>query len=395
MQQTHVTRRVTASILSMSLLTVMAGAAIAPALGIIKNHFATAPELLVQLIVSMPALMIIVTNVFFFGISRRFGSKAIATAGLLLYVASGAGCFFVDDINALLLMRALLGVSVGLIMPLSTGLLAYYFPPEQQAHLMGLSAAMNQMGGVVATLLAGMLAMVQWNYAFLVYLLGLIAVVMVWAWLPNARLGKQSRCAFQGKSVAQVPPLGNRHAALDDTVFHLSHQFCHHCQAAGGTLRPSSDHDYGGPRCGRILCWARFWVADAHAPGSHQVLCPIAFYFGLCCTGSPHCAHGATGFGLDRHGHGGGGALPQHHRQHQGWARLGHHSHAIALGCIISGAICVATHRHAIVEGSIRCWRHRQPLQGGNHYQRGVPCSGVGHPPLSKPSTRVSCGIPH
>ena len=48
-------------------------------------------------------------------------------------------------------------------MPLSTGLLAYYFPPEQQAGLMGLSAAMNQMGGVVATLLAGLLANIQWN----------------------------------------------------------------------------------------------------------------------------------------------------------------------------------------------------------------------------------------
>jgi hypothetical protein len=35
-------------------------------------------------------------------------------------------------------------------MPLSTGLLAFYFPPEEQARLMGLSAAMNQMGGVVA-----------------------------------------------------------------------------------------------------------------------------------------------------------------------------------------------------------------------------------------------------
>ena len=35
------------------------------------------------------------------------------------------------------------------------GLLAFYFPPEEQARLMGLSAAMNQMGGVVATLLAG------------------------------------------------------------------------------------------------------------------------------------------------------------------------------------------------------------------------------------------------
>ena len=83
-----------------------------------------------------------------------------------------------------------MGVSVGMIMPLSTGLLAYYFPPEEQAGLMGLSAAMNQMGGVVATFLAGMLAGISWNYAFLVYLLGLLAVVLVAANLPNERLPK-------------------------------------------------------------------------------------------------------------------------------------------------------------------------------------------------------------
>ena len=193
MEQTKVTKRVTATILSMSLLTVMAGAAIAPALGIIKAHFASAPDLLLQLIVSMPALLIIVTNGFFLPISRRLRTRAIATTGLLLYVVAGAGCFVVDDICTLLAMRALLGVSVGLIMPLSTGLLAYYFPPERQARLMGLSAAMNQMGGVVATLLAGLLATVEWNYAFLVYLMGLIAVMMVWLWLPDEQLGSANK----------------------------------------------------------------------------------------------------------------------------------------------------------------------------------------------------------
>jgi len=193
MKQNNVSKRVTATILSMSLLTVMAGAAIAPALGIIKAHFATAPHLLVQLIVSMPALLIILTNIVFLQLCRRVRTRVIATTGLLLYVAAGAGCFFVDDIHVLLTMRALLGVSVGLIMPLSTGLLAYYFPPEEQARLMGLSAAMNQMGGVIATLLAGLLATIQWNYAFLVYLIGLIAVVMVWLWLPDAQLGSTDK----------------------------------------------------------------------------------------------------------------------------------------------------------------------------------------------------------
>ena len=204
----EVSKKVTATILSMSLLTVMAGAAIAPALGIIKAHFADAPDLLVQLIVSMPALLIIITNLFFLPISRMLRTRAIATTGLVLYILAGAGCFFVNDIYTLLAMRALLGVSVGLIMPLSTGLLAYYFPPEEQAKLMGLSAAMNQMGGVVATLLAGLLATVEWNYAFLVYLLGLIALVMVYAWLPDEQLGSANKrgVPFEPKQLLKFHP---------------------------------------------------------------------------------------------------------------------------------------------------------------------------------------------
>ena len=208
MTKTNVSRRVTATILSMSLLTVMAGAAIAPALGIIKAHFSSAPDILVQLIVSIPALMIIVTNLFFLPLSRVLHTRSIATTGLILYVVAGAGCYFMEDICLLLAMRALLGVSVGLIMPLSTGLLAYYFPPEQQAQLMGLSAAMNQMGGVVATLLAGLLATIAWNYAFLVYLLGLIALVMVWLWLPDEQLDSANKrgVPFQPRQLLKFDP---------------------------------------------------------------------------------------------------------------------------------------------------------------------------------------------
>ena len=180
--------KLTWTVLSISLLTVMAGAAIAPALGIIRDQCAGAPDMLVHLIVSLPALFIIATNLLFPWLCGLLKTRTLALTGLLLYVVAGAGCFFVDNILMLLALRALLGVSVGMIMPLSTGLLAYYFPPERQAGLMGLSAAMNQMGGVVATLLAGLLADIQWNYAFLVYLMGLLAVVLVLLYLPNERL---------------------------------------------------------------------------------------------------------------------------------------------------------------------------------------------------------------
>lgn len=207
----QVNKKLTDTILSMSLLTVMAGAAIAPALGVIKEHFSTSPALLVQFIVSIPALLIIITNLFFLNISRHFGTRQIALAGLMLYVLAGAGCFLADDIYVLLTLRVLLGVSVGLVMPLSTGLLAYYYPPEQQAHLMGLSAAMNQMGGVVATLLAGLLAGIGWQWAFLVYLLGVFAIVMVVRYLPDEHLGSANKrgIPFQPRQLLKFHPSAN------------------------------------------------------------------------------------------------------------------------------------------------------------------------------------------
>ncbi|MDY6423386.1 MAG: MFS transporter [Bacteroidales bacterium] len=190
--------------LSISLLTVMAGAAMAPALGTIREHFSSSSDILIQFVVSLPALFIIITNLWFSYICRFFKTKTIAVVGLLLYVTSGSVAFFADNMVLLLILRSLLGISVGLIMPLSTGLLSFYFPPKEQAKLMGLAGAMSQMGGVIATMLAGLLANIAWNYAFLVYLLGLIALILVLAYLPNDRITAPGNISI--KSLSKFHP---------------------------------------------------------------------------------------------------------------------------------------------------------------------------------------------
>lgn len=200
----QISKKVTFTILSISLLTVMAGAAMAPALGTIKQHFADSSDILIQLIVSFPSLTIIITNFFFSYLCRFFKTKTLALIGLWLYTLSGSLAFFVDNIGIILLLRALLGVSVGLIMPLSTGLLAYYFPPDKQAKLMGLAASMSQMGGVIATLLAGLLSNIGWNYAFLVYLLGFVALIPVALFLPNERISASGNITM--KSLLRFHP---------------------------------------------------------------------------------------------------------------------------------------------------------------------------------------------
>ena len=75
-----------------------------------------------------------------------------------------------------------------MIMPLSTGLLAFYFEPAKQEKLMGLSSAMNQIGGALATLLSGLLAAINWRASFLVYLMGLISIVLCLIFLPADKI---------------------------------------------------------------------------------------------------------------------------------------------------------------------------------------------------------------
>lgn len=182
----------TMSILSLSLLTVMAGAAVAPALGVIQAHFVDCNQLFVQMIISVPALFIVITNFIFPKLCNVFGAKTLVLIGLLLYTLGGCAAGLFDNIFLVLLMRALVGVGVGIIMPLSTGLLSYYFSPEQQVGLMGYSSAMNQMGGVVATLLSGLLANLSWRASFLVYLMGLISMILCLMFLPNEKITQET-----------------------------------------------------------------------------------------------------------------------------------------------------------------------------------------------------------
>ena len=183
------------SILSLSLLTVMAGAAVAPALGVIQEYFADSSPVLVQMIISIPAIFIVITNSIFPRLCKKFGAKALTMIGLLLYTVGGciAGAF--SQIVLVLIMRAFVGIGVGIIMPLSTGLLSFYFPPEKQAKLMGYSSAMNQMGGVVATLLSGVLATISWRLSFLVYLMGFFSIILCVIFVPNDRIHRSEESA--------------------------------------------------------------------------------------------------------------------------------------------------------------------------------------------------------
>ena len=222
------------AILSLSLLTVMAGAAVAPALGLIQEYFAGTDRSLVQMIVSMPALFIAGTNLFLFKpLCKRFRARTLLIFGLSLYTAFGCLAGLFSNILMILVCRALVGVGVGIIMPLSTGLLSFYFTRDKQGPLMGYSSALNMMGGVVATLIAGGLAMISWRLSFMVYLLGLISIVLCIIWMPNDRIYDNSRKTKQSGLSGQYAPYILVMFVLSFTFFIYPASFAMECSSSG------------------------------------------------------------------------------------------------------------------------------------------------------------------
>ncbi|MBQ7757961.1 MFS transporter [Anaerotignum sp.] len=192
-------RNLTITILSLSLLTVMAGAAVAPALDYIKTYFSGVDQTLVQMIISIPSLFMALTNFIFPKLCKIFKARTLLLGGLALYVVGGCAAGLFSNIYIVLVFRAIVGIGAGIIMPMSTGLLSFYYTRDKQDRLMGYSSAMNQMGGVFATLVSGFLASFSWRASFLVYLMGVPCAVLVMMHLPNEKIaGNEKKKEAEG-----------------------------------------------------------------------------------------------------------------------------------------------------------------------------------------------------
>ena len=97
------------AILSLSMANALVGTGISPALGVIRQSFPDAPGVLVQMIVSLPSLMVIAVAIPFAWLSRRYSVRKLCAAGLVLFLAGGLMGGLASGIYPLVLTRILIG----------------------------------------------------------------------------------------------------------------------------------------------------------------------------------------------------------------------------------------------------------------------------------------------
>jgi len=84
-----------------------------------------------------------------------------------------------------LVFRALMGIGIGVLIPLTRGIIADLFTDHERVRMMGYSSAFNNLGGIIATVFAGLLTVYGWRYPFLVYMLAFVVLFLVIVYLPD------------------------------------------------------------------------------------------------------------------------------------------------------------------------------------------------------------------
>ncbi|MCC5877535.1 MAG: MFS transporter [Candidatus Sumerlaeia bacterium] len=156
-----------------SSLTVMAAASVAPALPAIGAHFHGTPALgmKLSLLITLPALMTAIFAPLCGWLSDRAGRRFVLICSLWLYTIAGAAAIFLSTMQEIILTRALLGISVALVMTSALGLVADYFDGARRDQVIGRQAAWAAIGGILFPLAGGIFADISWRLAFLPFLL--------------------------------------------------------------------------------------------------------------------------------------------------------------------------------------------------------------------------------
>ena len=163
---------------SISALNALPGLAVSPILGKLSAIFPHSTELDIQMLSSLPSLLIIPFIILSGKLTEKVNNIFLLQVGLVIFSLSGVLYLVSTKMWQLIAVSALLGVGSGLIVPLSTGLISRFFTGTYRTKQFGLSSAITNVTLVLATVLTGYLAEVNWHLPFVVYLFPLISIVL-------------------------------------------------------------------------------------------------------------------------------------------------------------------------------------------------------------------------
>ncbi|MBW2028229.1 MAG: MFS transporter [Deltaproteobacteria bacterium] len=177
-------------VFGITLMAVMGVASISPAFPAIIAEFRLSPRDIGWLI-SVFTLPGVVLAPLLGVLADRWGRKRILVPSLFIFSMAGVGCVFAGTYTQLLVLRFFQGVGAAAIGSLNVTLIGDLFSGKQRGAAMGYNASVLSIGTACYPLIGGLLAVVGWNFPFLLPLLAVPVALLVLFVLKNPEPQKQ------------------------------------------------------------------------------------------------------------------------------------------------------------------------------------------------------------
>lgn len=162
-----------------AMLTLMGGAAVAPALPLISEVFSDAPEFLISMIITLPSLAVACTGYVIGVACDKFGRRPVLLASLAIFAVAGSAGFYLDSLWAILLSRVILGVGIAGLTTATTALITEYYTGASRVKVLGYQSAAMGFGILLLETCGGTLAEISWREPFLIYLVAFVIMIGV------------------------------------------------------------------------------------------------------------------------------------------------------------------------------------------------------------------------
>lgn len=166
------------AIYSLAMVASLPGLAVSPILADLHLIFPNTSDFELQMLESLPSLVIIPFILLSGKLSLYISIRKLVLCGLAIFSASSIIYLLPINMGLMLLNSALLGIGAGLIIPFTTGLIAHYFTGSIRTQQLGIVSAISNLSLVIATVMAGYLANVNWHMSFLVYCVSLVSLIL-------------------------------------------------------------------------------------------------------------------------------------------------------------------------------------------------------------------------
>jgi len=177
-------------LLVIACLPILGMLVIAPVLPEMQRAFAGVPGVayLVPLVLTAPALMIVIVSPFSGSIARLLGRRNALIGALALYLALATAPLWLATLPAILVSRLGVGVAEAILMTVSTMLLGDYFEPDRRDRYLAYQVVYTSVSAVIFLIIGGMLGEAGWRVPFTAYFaaLAILPAAIVFIWEPTA-----------------------------------------------------------------------------------------------------------------------------------------------------------------------------------------------------------------